>query len=51
MNANIVIAYQTGQIVPTSLTLRVVGKPRYAVSSCGAWVRTTPKPAKKRMRF
>ena len=50
MNANIVIAYQTGQIVPTAPTLRVMGKTRYAVSSCGAWVRITPKPAKKRKK-
>ena len=51
MNQTIVIAYQTGNLKPTTDTLRIVGKTRYAVSGCGAWVRITPKPSKKRMRF
>ena len=51
MNQNIVIAYQTGQLKPNRQTARKCGSAKYAVSGCGAWVRITPKPAKKRMRF
>jgi hypothetical protein len=51
VNKHIVLAYQTGTLKPTTDTLRMSGKTHYAVSGTGAWVRITPKPSKKRVRF
>lgn len=51
MNRMTVLAHQLGEIKPSKVTGRQLGKTVYAVTSCGAWVRVTLKPSKKRMRF
>ena len=51
MNQFILKSYRMGTIRPNTDTLRFVSETRYAVTSCGAWVRLDAKKSKKRRRF
>jgi hypothetical protein len=43
MQREIVLTYKTGELKPDTTTLRIVAGVHYAVSSCGAWVRISPR--------